>query len=338
MRSSPRTDSTIPARPRGSPHHGATAPATLLTFLAVVASGCGPTDVDRASAPDELHTRFAEEYVTTDDGVRLYARIVGVGPDTVLIPAAVYLARDLTRLAPGRTLIFYDPRGRGGSEYVRDTTRIGIEWDLRDLEAVRSHFGIGRVSLVGWSYLGAVVALYAAERPERVRRVVQIGPMAPRDETARIPDERGSPPDSADLALLARLEREGLPETDPLAYCREYTMLRLVRPMMGRPEAATRSRMDPCTYWNEWPDQLFRTIRHLLRDDWDYTEEARRVEAPVLTVHGTDDPNAAVEGGREWASLLPDARLLEIEGVGHAPWLEAPEEFFGEVDAFLRGG
>lgn len=289
MRSSPRTDSTIPARPRGSPHHGATAPATLLTFLAVVASGCGPTDVDRASAPDELHTRFAEEYITTDDGVRLYARI-------------------------------------------------GIEWDLRDLEAVRSHFGIGRVSLVGWSYLGAVVALYAAERPERVRRVVQIGPMAPRDETARIPDERGSPPDSADLALLARLEREGLPETDPLAYCREYTMLRLVRPMMGRPEAATRSRMDPCTYWNEWPDQLFRTIRHLLREDWDYTEEARRVEAPVLTVHGTDDPNAAVEGGREWASLLPDARLLEIEGVGHAPWLEAPEEFFGEVDAFLRGG
>jgi len=43
-----------------------------------------------------------------------------------------------------------------------------------------------------------------------------------------------------------------------------------------------------------------------------------------------------VEGGREWAALASNARLLELEGVGHAPFLEAPEAFFSAVDAFLR--
>jgi pimeloyl-ACP methyl ester carboxylesterase len=90
-------------------------------------------------------------------------------------------------------------------------------------------------------------------------------------------------------------------------------------------------------YWNEWPTQLFRMLRHVVPAEWDYTERARLVSAPVLTIHGTADPNAAVEGGRAWAAMLPNARLVEIEGVGHAPWLEAPGEFFAKVDAFLRG-
>lgn len=309
-------------------------------LAAALVTACGSPDPGSEATPSEApaEARFAEDYVTTEDSLRLYTRILGHGPDTVLIPASVWLARDLTRLAPGRTLIFYDPRGRGGSDYVPDSTHIGIEWELRDMEAVRSHFAVDEMSLVGWSYLGAVVALYAADHPDRVRRVVQIGPMPPHTELPEITDERGSPPDSSDLAYLARLRSEGLPEADPPAYCRAVTRIQLMRPMMGHPEASERARIDPCTYWNEWPEQLFRTVRHLIPQEWDFSERARQIQAPVLTVHGTDDPNAPVEGGRAWASLIPEARLLELEGVGHAPWLEAPEEFFGEVDAFLGGG
>jgi pimeloyl-ACP methyl ester carboxylesterase len=116
-------------------------------------------------------------------------------------------------------------------------------------------------------------------------------------------------------------------------------MMRLmIRPMMGRPEAAARAQIDPCIYWNEWPDQLALKLRHVVPAEWDFTDRARRVAAPVLIVHGTADPNAAVEGGRAWSELIPGARLVEIEGVGHGPWLEAPNEFFGALEAFLREG
>ncbi len=81
---------------------------------------------------------------------------------------------------PGRHSFFYDPRNRGRSEAVSDTTHLGIQYSLSDLEDVRQHFRIKKMSLIGWSYLGAMVALYAAERPEQVDRVVQIGPIPPR--------------------------------------------------------------------------------------------------------------------------------------------------------------
>lgn len=77
-------------------------------------------------------------------------------------------------------------------------------------------------------------------------------------------------------------------------------------------------------------------FRYVLPREWDYSARARRMTTPVLIVHGTDDPNAAVEGGRAWADLIPGAQLFEIEGVGHAPWLEAPEQFFRAVNEFLR--
>ena len=309
----------------------------MLALVALGLSGCSASD-GASEAEDDGALRFEESYLVTPDGIRLYVRVTGSGPDTVIVPAAAWLARDFGPLSHGRTLIFFDPRGRGGSDAVVDSSRIGIEHEIRDIDFVRERFGLESVSLIGWSYLGAVVALYAAEHPGRVDRVVQVGPMAPTTEATRYEGVRGSPPDSVDRAFLEELAESGRRAADPVGYCREYLMRMMMRPMMGRPDSAARARIDPCIYWNEWPDQLFAMVPLLLPTEWDYTDEARRVSAPVLTIHGTDDPNAAVEGGRAWAELMPNARLVELEDVGHAPWLEAPDRFFSEVDAFLRGG
>jgi pimeloyl-ACP methyl ester carboxylesterase len=45
----------------------------------------------------------------------------------------------------------------------------------------------------------------------------------------------------------------------------------------------------------------------------------------------------SLETSQEWAAVLPDSRLLTIEGSGHYPHLEAPGVFFPAVDSFLRG-
>jgi pimeloyl-ACP methyl ester carboxylesterase len=305
--------------------------ATLLAAL-VLASACASRGVLPRPAA------FEEAYVTTPD-VRLYVRVVGNGPDTVIAGMAAHLARDLTPLSPGRTLIFFDPRSRGGSDAVRDTAKLGMELEVEDLEAVRTHFRVSRMSLLGWSYHGAVSALYAARYPERVRALVMIGPMAPRPSSAAISGRRGSPPDSADLAYVSSLQQSGMPAIDPVGFCRQATLRQMLRPMMGRPDSARRALANPCIYWNEWPRQVFATIRRVIPlvagVPWDYTEQARRITAPTLIVHGRNDPNAAVEGGRDWASLIPGARIVELDEVGHAPWLEAPVEFFRVVDVFL---
>ena len=83
-----------------------------------------------------------EEYVTTEDGVRLFVQKVGTDPKAVLIPNRVYLFDAFNAFADGRTVIFYDPRNRGRSDHITDRSKLerGIHHDVEDLEVVRRHF------------------------------------------------------------------------------------------------------------------------------------------------------------------------------------------------------
>ena len=108
------------------------------------------------------------EYVIADDGVRLFVQRIGNGSDAVIIPNRIYLADAFARLANRRTLIFCDPRNRGCSDHVTDLSKVerGVHHDVDDFDAIRRHFGFDRVSLIGHSYMGVAVALYAMKYPE----------------------------------------------------------------------------------------------------------------------------------------------------------------------------
>ena len=49
----------------------------------------------------------------------------------------------------------------------------------------------------------------------------------------------------------------------------------------------------------------------------DRTREVRRIKAPTLVIHGTDDKMVAPSGGRATAKAIARSELLEIEGMGH---------------------
>ena len=113
-----------------------------------------------------------------EPGISLHYEKIGSGRDIVIVPGGFLLAEDLRALArPNRTLIFYDMRNRGRSSRVAADDRISIEADVADLEAIRRRFGARKASLIGYSYLGLMTMLYTARYPERVARVVQIGPV-----------------------------------------------------------------------------------------------------------------------------------------------------------------
>lgn len=296
-----------------------------------------------ASAPSALAQPAREGFVTAEDGIRLFYRVEGDGPQTVIVPGALFLERDLAPLARGRRMVFYDMRGRGRSDRVEDTTHITIQWDVRDLEAVRRHVGAERVVPVGWSYLGLMVMMYAADHPDRVERVVQIGPV-PRKfgtEFAREHTTRDLPPvvDSAAQAELDRIRRSDLPRTDPRAHCRrEFALTRAE--LVGDPRLVDRL-PDVCEMENEWPVNFWRHLGHhfvgsvqKLDIPW---ETFARVTVPVLVIHGTHDRNAPYGGGREWASRLRDARLLTVRGAAHMPWIDQPRVVLGAIETFLGG-
>jgi pimeloyl-ACP methyl ester carboxylesterase len=66
-------------------------------------------------------------------------------------------------------------------------------------------------------------------------------------------------------------------------------------------------------------------------------DAVRKLQVPVLAVHGTRDRNAPFGAGREWAYWLPDARLLAVDGAGHHAFGEVPEIVRPAVKRFLDG-
>ncbi len=127
------------------------------------------------------HSGPAEDVVQVDDGVKLAYRSVGSGADVVVIPVAVLTSPHFDKLAQGRRLVYYDPRGRGKSD-VGPLSAVSVDRATRDLEEMRRRLGIERMALIGFSGYGLEMAIYALAHPERVTRLVQLCPVPPRLE------------------------------------------------------------------------------------------------------------------------------------------------------------
>jgi len=274
-----------------------------------------------------------EGLVPVARGVRLWCRVVGDGPGTIIVPSTGNQA-DLAALrVRGHRVLFYDVRSRGRSDLVDDATRLGFSVEVTDLEAIRQSFGIERFSTLAWSYHAGIVTTYAIQHPERVERMVLAAALPPRADAAMGP-ARTPPPHL--LAHLDQLEASGLRESDPAAFCRAWREV-YVPLLMGDPSAY--ERMAPvCEHPNEHPWQVARSLVFVFAQlrAYDWRPHLRGLHVPTMVVHGEAD-QVPIEVAREWVDALPESRLLAMPGVGQLPWVERPDLFFPAVNRFLAG-
>ena len=306
----------------------------ILVWLALLVA-----PVAALGAPD------AKGYVATGSGASIYFERYGNGPQVVLIPGRLFLPEFTSLAKPDRTLILYDMRNRGLSGRVEDTAQITIMRDVEDLEALRRHFGADKVSLVGYSYLGLMVALYATQHPDRVERLVQIGPLSRKLGTAYPSDQvagsdslsaEGKAAEAAWNKLLANFEKPDF-RIDPKAGCAVFQLHTSYR-LVGNPANHTKV-ADTCQYENELLGALNRHFPALFGDlqKRDFPRESfTGLTQPVLTLHGTLDRNVPYGAGLEWATTFPNARLVTVEGGAHQLWLDDPS-ILADIDEFLAG-
>jgi pimeloyl-ACP methyl ester carboxylesterase/ketosteroid isomerase-like protein len=279
-----------------------------------------------------------EGYVAADDGTRLYYRKIGEGPATIIAPLDFVMYPFLSQLSDRATVITYDMRSRGRSDQAKDSATLTIEQDVKDLEAVRSHFKVEKFIPVGFSYLGKVVVMYASAHPERVSRIIQLGPAANRNLPAVEDKDFGAP--EADVKKWQEMQASGAIESAPKDFCTaQWNVMRYY--LTGTPKGAARFDVKTnCDLEKEWPVNFRRTVsvlgptigKAVVSDD-----ALKIVTMPVLIIHGTKDRNAPYAGGQAWASALPNARLVTIDGAAHASWLDDPPVVFAAIRQFLRG-
>src|SRR6188474_237828 len=138
----------------------------ILLCVQLAQFGCSATKSTTSPLP-----KSNEGYIEAGAGVRLFYRLLGSGPDTLVMihggPGFTmdYFLDDLSPLAARHTLLFYDQRGTGRSTLVSDSVSLDAQRFVEDLEAIRKHFNIERLSLLGHSWGSAITALYSIRYP-----------------------------------------------------------------------------------------------------------------------------------------------------------------------------
>ena len=285
-----------------------------------------------------------EGFVDAGAGVRLFYRLVGSNRDTLVVLhggpgfSMEYFAADLEPLAARHALLFYDQRGAGRSTLVSDSAGLDAQRFADDLEAVRKHFKIERLTLMGHSWGAAVAAVYAIRYPSRVGRLLLVGPIPmTRAQFATVPARLDARRDSALRRRLEEYRLKRAANPGDAAICREY-YLAWFPPHFADARNLSTSRGDFCA---GTPEALANKANSVDRftmaslGDWDWRQALGKVAAPALVVHGTMD-GIPPETGREWAKALPNGRFLLLEGSGHFPYLEVPDAFFKAVEGFLQ--
>jgi len=217
-------------------------------------------------------------------------------------------------LASGRRLVTFDRRGVGGSQ--RDVADLAIPAQVADLAAVIDQLGLTSFDLMTWGDGGALAAAYAAEHPERVGRLVFWHPLV----------------STSDSPLRAFQD--------------------MAQSIRGNWSLARRS-WAAIAYPNGPTDQQ-RWFSNMLRDslapelaarhfeviaEFDGGAILRTVQAPTLVLAILGAPHIEIASVRAVASLIPDARLVTLEGdwgtltVDPSQVLTAIRNFLDEAEA-----
>ncbi|HET7559762.1 MAG TPA: alpha/beta fold hydrolase [Limnochordia bacterium] len=260
-------------------------------------------------------------------GHRLHRVVLGEGPPLVLLHGfggwAFAWRHNYAALGRRFRVHALDLLGFGRSAKPR-----GPIYDLAVQAALVSEylatFAGGEADLLGHSLGGGVALSVAAQRPERVRRLVLVASIWPGQSFA---------PDRRLLRLLASPLGPGLLRV----LARPRVVARTLRSVYGDPSqvdrATIRGYAEPVRARGAAAALAGLLGSRFLGEALDLS----RIAQPALLIWGARDPVVPKAVGDRLAAELPAATLEVWPGVGHVPSEEAPERFNRRVIEFLGG-
>ncbi len=263
-------------------------------------------------------------HYTLPDGRRLAWCEIGEGRPLVLLHgwsmSAAVFAELAQKLSGSFRLLIPDLPGHGDSDPCCPDSLGEMAGDLAAWIAAE----VGRpVCLAGWS-LGGMLALELASRSRlSVDRLILLS-TTPRftnlaDWTAGLPATQ-----VRTLARnLARRFEATLGEFFLLAFDQEE--ISRERLHVIREFAIKRGKL---------PDKDSAAALLSLLEHQDQRHLLPAVCQPTLVIHGRLDRITPVMAGRYMAGILPDGRIVELDDVGHCPFLSRPDEVAARITEF----
>lgn len=276
-------------------------------------------------------------------GRTLSYRRRGSGPLVVCLPGgpgfdpdAYYAPLDL----PGHELLIFAPRGAGASTAPATPDGYKIAGYVKDVESLRVHLGLEALTLYGHSHGGCIALAYAQRSPEHVQRLA-ISAAPPRMDdgyqAAAAEVQRHFAETVADgTARLAAAEQANAAlrtDIDADERRRQLQQVLMAQYVVRQGDAETAYLERLCAAPMNWAP--VEPMYAEMRDGLDLLRDAAAVTAPTLVVAGELDVVVPASAMRLLADALPNARYLELAGVGHFPEVEASEAFSSALVRFL---
>ncbi|WP_447753508.1 alpha/beta fold hydrolase [Sphingopyxis fribergensis] len=273
---------------------------------------------------------WSDQYWWSSDGVRLHARVYAGpngtdgAPPVLCMPGLARNARDFEALAPHiaqyRKVIVIEFRGRGESAFAKDPmTYVPLTY-VQDVVAMLGELEIERFAAVGTSLGGLVAMLLASALPGRLVGAVlnDVGPELQSAGLERIRDYIGAGGSQPTWMHAARAFAELNNAVYPGYEIHDW--LRLTK-RTHRLTAEGRIVTD-------YDKQIAAPLRvpgggDAAMDLWPVYRALGDI--PLLILRGALSDILASSAGEKMVAELPQARLVEVPGVGHAPTMDEPE-------------
>lgn len=222
------------------------------------------------------------------------------------------------------------------SAIPEDRTSYRCDRLVGDVDGLRTHLGLDRMTLLGHSAGANLAVRYAAEHPGRADRLLLIAPglaavgievsANARREVAQLRErEVWFPAASAALTTIAagKATAEHWEAVVPFFH--------------GRWDAAAQAHQAAgAGRQNEEAAAVFGSAGAF---DTDATRAALATfAAPTLVLAGELDVNTPPSRAADLAQLFPDARLVVQPGAAHHPWLDDADQFVATAAAFGARG
>jgi pimeloyl-ACP methyl ester carboxylesterase len=176
------------------------------------------------------------------------------------------------------------------------------------------HLDLTRMDIVGFSIGGWIAAEIATKVPERINRLVLIGPVGVKTGT---PDKLDIP----DVFAMPREKLDRLRFHDPAKHAADLSAVH-------DDELLTVARNRETLALLTWEPYMHNPK---------LTHRLHRVNVPALLIRGASDGIVSAEYLERYAALFPDARIDTIAAAGHLPQVEQPTATAAKVLQFLNG-
>jgi proline iminopeptidase len=295
--------------------------------------------------PGEFSPYLSFHHVWTPDlnygqfrsnGIDLHYETEGVGEETVIVVHGgpglphEYFHPGLSNLGKYVRLVYFDRRAdmlstRSGHELAT------LEEMAEDVDALRQSLKLGRVTLLGHSFGGAIALTYALKYPERVKRLILVstsGMIESPSEVEKRLVKALTPKELAAFNATEGIRGSGSP-CDGVRH--RYRVL-YPKYFFKSPDARSIDRGAYSVYF----DMLARKLLVAgSSGGFDARDRLGSIKAPTLVIGGRYDLVTPLNHSGELTKGLPQAKLVVLERSGHFPFMEENYLFTEWVRKFI---